>query len=271
MPIHENEIVVEVAGPQVTPATIEPVSFVSLAAVYLGLLQRLSRQQGSELVLEGLALRGERVAMVCRTSQVPLARALTDRVRMFLQNPERVPYEVYQDMERLRAALLGLPEGSKASIYIGNNAWKVDFPAQERNSYMTTNLHQFGTMRASEGPRTAGSSSAAEILCIRARPVLVGGSSPSVGFESESEQHPFALAIEEELARQIAVYLYREVEIEAEAYRDESQRISGGKLLHFEVVDDADASEKWRSWYQEHASEWDDVNDIEADLDRSVD
>jgi hypothetical protein len=226
---NEDELLVEIDGPDVAPSTVDPVGILSLAASYFSLLQNLADDQGIELQLTGIEVRDKCAALACRTSDRGAARELTGLVASYVSGAKALPKGYRGDVEQLRQAILRLPPHQKARVVVGPD-WEmplaVDADVDDAPPYET--IHR------------------------RARPIRVGGKAPAVRFESGSEEHPFTLETSLDDAKAIAGYLYQDLDIVARVQRAPDNRISGC-LIGFEPLADGDATEAWRSWYRHNA------------------
>ena len=90
-------------------------------------------------------------------------------------------------------------------------------------------------------------------------------------FQSGSEDRPFTLAVDEDCIRSLAGYLDSELDIEAVVSRDEGGTIVDGTLIGFSPVIPGDTGAVWRAWHSSHASDWDEIEDVERELGRGQD
>jgi hypothetical protein len=231
MTLKDDELFVEIDGPGVAPATVDPVGILSIAASYFALLQELADDQGIELKLTGLEVRDKCAAVVCRTSDRGAAWELTGRVAAYVSGMSEWPKGYRGGIETLRKAIQRLPAHQKARVVVGAD-WEIPLSAHD----------------AGDGVPPY------ETIHRRARPIRVGGKVPAVRFESGSEEHPFTLETSRENAQAIAGYLYQDLDIVARIRRGPDGRISG-ELIAFEPLEDGDATTAWRSWYRENAGE----------------
>lgn len=229
----EDELLVEIDGPDVGPSTVDPVGILSLAASYFAFLQALADDQGIDLKLTGIAVRDKCVALGCQTAERGAARELTGLMVSFLSGMTEPPKGFRGDTERLQQAIRRLPRDQKARVMVGPN-WELPLSANNDSDgappYETINR--------------------------RARPIRVGGKSPAVRFESGSEDYPFTLGASMNDAITIAGYLYQDLDIIARIYRGPDDRIMSGHLIAFEPLEGGDATEAWRSWYRQNAGDY---------------
>lgn len=228
----EDELLVEIDGPDVAPETVDPLGILALAQSYFALLHELADDQGIDLKLTGIYVLDKCAALGSRTDDRDAVQDLTSRVASYVSGTSESPKGYGGAIERLRKAILSLPANQKARIAVGPH-WavplSVDGDADDWPPY--------------------------ETITRRARPIRVGGKTPAVRFESGSEEYPFTLETTIDIARAIAGYLYQDLDIRARVHRNPDNRIAGGRLISFEPLDEGDATEAWRAWYRQNAGD----------------
>jgi hypothetical protein len=100
--------------------------------------------------------------------------------------------------------------------------------------------------------------------------VSIGGIKHSTArFVSDSEDRNFTLRLESKVeAQRLARFIYGALDITAEVHRDDDGIIVDGELIEFHEVASGDPLAAWRRWYEVAGSDWDDLEDIEAELGR---
>ena len=244
-PDEATDLRVEIDGDGVNPDTVDARSTLELASAYFDLLVRVARLRGAEVELKGLQVVSKCIALATVPTSLPEAREAAAEAQDYVAGREE-PHGVVVAVRRVRDAVRALPLGHVAKVIIG--PWQRQLP------------------RDGDVPRVPPYAS----VMVRARPVRVGGTNPRVRFKSESEETEFSLEVTEEQARELGSLLYREVDIAATVWRDENDAIRGGRLEDVFAVADAhdDLRTVMRRWLKENAPQWDDIDDIEAELKR---
>lgn len=246
-PLLEDWILLEIDGSGVSPEQMDVRAALSLAHRYVDLVVALADDHAAELAFTGLQVVDKCVAFAFRANEPDLARRESKRAIRCVTGQEQPPKGAITATRELRIALQALPPEQVARIVYGT------FQQELRRSSPTQMERPFSR------------------ISLRATPVRVGGTRPAVRLESKSEDRPFTLDIDREGARLIGRFLYAEVDIEARVARDEEGFIECGSLIRFEPVTSDDATTAWRDWFAHHASEWDGINDLEAELGRGRD
>jgi hypothetical protein len=243
-----KEIVLRVEGGGWHPSTADPGALLSLAAAYVEGLRAVAKASELEFTLKGVTIRDECVAIGIGVDRVGAAVDADKELRAALVSGASVQ-GTSMVVERIRAALRGLPEDVATTVRVGKRPQHKLEP--DRGAPLT---EPFG-----------------ELASIRARPIRAGGVSPAVRFSADDELADFTLACTEQLSRDLGANLYRDVEIEASIVRAADGHIESGQLIGFAVVDaDADPAEAWERWFETNGSGWDDAS-VEAFLGGSKD
>lgn len=239
-----GSIFLEVDGPAVEPKTVDAPKFLELAAAFYGALQKAASVTELELDLHGIDVVDKCIQLGVSTSREFQARQCAHLVSALVAG--RVPPIPGMGgvTTRLRDARRAFPGGYTVVTRVGDWSGRLDAPAAPQQQRQET------------------------VENLRALVVNVGGKDPKVRLTSRSLEKPFSLSIARETAPSLGALLYREIDLVAEAVRDGEGHILEGRLLSFDEVQDRNAIDEWRRWYRQGYDEWDDVEDIEAELGR---
>jgi hypothetical protein len=242
--IAEDDVLIELDGPNVHPDTVDTQVLLRLAEAYFRLLGKVSEAKKIGVTLVGLSVVDKCAAVMSRSSNGAGARLLTDYAIQIVDGSELAPYGTEMAANDVRASLRGLPAGYQAKARAGS--WERPLRlADER-------LRQFGW----------------EEVELRVRVVKVGGVRPRAHFDSDSEAAPFVLSLSEDDAMELGKRLYQTVDIEARLVRDHSGEIEDGEVIAVHLLSDEDPKEAWRSWFRRAGRRWGGVTDVLKELGR---
>jgi hypothetical protein len=211
----------------VSPESLaNPVATLRLAVAYLDLLEAIAADRDQDLVLRGLEVIDKCTAVFARVNVPDIARQCAAEAARYLGSPVRLPRGIHSKVEAVHEARAKLPPQYKATAFVGS------------------------TRRAIERATFTDGFPAAK-LQVRATPIRVGGKTPSVTFESPSEEKRFTLRVVRDQAKQLAPHLYTEVDIEALVLRADDGLIEGGDLEAFYPLDDGDPMDAWGAFVRD--------------------
>jgi hypothetical protein len=243
--VKSDELAIEFDGPEVTPDTLDARVALELASAYLDLLQQIATDAGQEIRFSGLRVEDKCAAIVTETSAPRLTKRAANQATKYISAPGTARSRIAERAERVRRVLNRMPEKTHARVFVGT--WNRSLAVKK--------------------PPDVGPPIRAAIR-LRVRVLRVGGDDPTVRFESGSEARPFSLSVTRETAKQLAAYLYDELDIVAHVTRDADDHIDGGALDEFSEVEQAGSLEAWRRWHRENVPEWDEVESLEEELGR---
>ena len=220
------------------PADAPSTDLLELAAAFLKLTVKVAKQQGRELDFRGLRVLDKCVAIAVVPSDLLVAQQAAGTSLAMIEGTQRWPTVGAKPVQRVRRARSSLP----GKVLIRAGSWKEAMTPLAAQQVQHTSLE---TMRVI--------------------PVRAGGKRPALRFKSVLDQEDFTLRASEELARAVGALLYRHIDIDAEVVRNGAGEIDSGKLLAYYELASDDAA-VWRTWFSDHASSWDEVEDIEAEL-----
>ena len=242
----DGKLRLKIDGPGVGPDTLDPLATLELARSYLQLLQKVSQDLEIKLELTGLRVESGSAALAFTPTNPRLAEEISVQAHRMVSGEVLIPPRLEGPTHAFASAVRALPKEQSVSVLVGPRKLLV-VPREP----------------AAVAPRRS-------VTTIRALLVSIGGlGHPTARFVSKSEERTFALRLESQaLAQQLARFIYRDLDIVAELHRDEDGIIVGGHLTEFREVPRGDPLSAWKRWYEAVASEWDEVDDIEAELGR---
>lgn len=235
----EETITVELDGPMMETTTADPLVVLSFASAYLKALVVVANERTRQpLNLHGLEILDKCIGAVswARSEALPLAVDALDRAM-------NDPFERNDSIRAVGRAVRGLPEHVRPSVIINDS--KRSITAVEPNEEQLVEVSDF-----------------------LARVFRVGGKPPSVDLIDQVDESHIRLRGPESLIRELSQHLYSLVNVVAEVVIDPNTNKKTGTLMQFEEVSDVDPVMAWRTWFARNAPEWNDVDDIEAGLDR---
>lgn len=237
---HES-IAVEIDGPGLHKDTIDPRVALPLLVAYFRALDFVAKERlGLKLELHGLDI--EEKCMLARSHGdrdvlVPTAHALGD-------------------------ALVDPDEHARPIRALGGEIQRM------HDEGMTVSVHVGGLAPVLLTVSPENRSATVEVTEIHAVVMRSGGAQPVVDLLDVVTDSTLQLSATRELASKLAKHLYEEAVIFAEVTTDHATGKRTGIIDSFRPVPRADPQEAWREWFQRNAAEWNDVDDVDAELDR---
>jgi hypothetical protein len=237
----------EVQGADVEPSQVDVLSTLGAATAYLELLQSVAELRREKLHFTSMRIEKGILAIELQVDEPAVARAASRDAQEYLDGRRLAPQGIKHRIHEVHRALGRLPVSQTVRVSV------ADFEAEVARQGKEPHL-----------PPT-------EILELRVAVIRVGGHPARIVVINDVEG-AFSLALSQEQAAAIAHRLYREVDVSAEVSRDEDGKIVDGTVLEFFELEDAEGqaeADTWRQWFSAAGAGWDDVDDIEAELDRS--
>jgi hypothetical protein len=205
---------------------LAPVSTLRLTVAYLELLDAIAADRDQDLVFSGLEVVDKCTAVFVRVNEIVPARQCLAEAKWLLMSGERPPRGMRSKIEAVHEARAKLPPLYQATAFVG----ATRFPIERA-------LLSDGFPRAT--------------LAVRATPIRIGGKSPTVTFESPSEEKRFTLRLSRDMAKRLAPHLYSDVDIEAMVLRADDGLIESGNLDAFYPLDEGDPIKAWEDFIRE--------------------
>lgn len=228
--MNDDNLKFEIDGPQVHKATVDAEAALNLFVTYLGLLRKVAKTRGTELTFHGLEVEEKCVRLGSYPSDPGAAQAGV------------------LDVSAMLAAQLAIPTPVRAPLSKFQKLAR-DFPQAILRSSAQVGRWQPVLMRL-DAP-VAEFIPVAESFSGRAVLTRIGGKKPTVRLSSPIEEKEMTLNVEKDLAKKIAPFLYKEVDVDARVLRDEEGCIYDGDLLDFEPVSDRDPTSAWEESLRE--------------------
>jgi hypothetical protein len=236
--LRPDELVIELDG-------VEPSDITApLAVEYLrSMLRLVTAVSNNPLELRGMRIVNKCTAFAIGAADVPATQLATE--------------------EALRVLRAGHVEAGLGSIVTDARRAVANLPASWIPKL------RIGTLSTEVERRRAPSATLPMSLeVLRVVPLRVGGSTAAVRFHPVLEDRDFTLGATPTMARRLGAYLYLEVDIHAEIIRSLDGAVETGRVVDFDATSDIGDISQWEAWYRKNASAWDDVEDVEQELDR---
>lgn len=238
---------VEILG-EVSPENFDVLSGLAYVHSYLDLLSGMAQLRHEKVNFKGLRLVPGSVAFKIDVDEPILARQLAKETNEVLEGRRVVPRGLRGRVQSVRQALSRMPAGNTALVRVDDYSAKLTVSDRSESGLLY------------------------ECVELRVSVYRVGGTPPRISLVSDVDGG-FTLSIDRDHAEKIAKFLYREVDIVAMVARAEDGTITDGKALQFFALDDdvpeGEEAKFWRDWFAKVGSEWDEVDDIELELDRN--
>jgi len=242
----------EIDGPGVGPASLDPVAALEVGRAYFRLLRQVAEEQGLELGLVGLDIEDKCAAFVVTPDNFKTARQTVGRAHRIVTGEDAASVGLGAAAEEFRAAVRALPSAQTVAVLIGQDRFAV-------------------TREAATKPFTRRS-----ITRLRVMVVTVGaGRQPFARLSSKSEPKPFNVTVKDlPRVQALARHLGNLVDADVALERDSENAVIKGELLEFTPVDSKrglEGLEAWRKWFALTAPEWLELDDVDAALGRDDD
>lgn len=213
---------------------------------YLDLLSGVAQAKQETVHFKGLRLEPGSVAFKIDVDEPVLAREITKEASEMIMGRRLPPRGLRTRVRTVQQALSRMPAGNAAHVCVDSYHTQLS-PIPDEAS----------------GPRV-------EFVELRVTVYRIGGTPARVSVASEVDGG-FTLSIDQAEAEAIAKHLYREVDLVARVERTDDGKIADGKAIRFfpvEPVTEEEEADLWRGWFATAGGDWDEVEDIEAELDR---
>jgi hypothetical protein len=229
----------ELDGPDVHQRTVDAEAMLALALSYLALVRKAAEERGAELTFEGIHFEEKCVQLISLPSDAPAALMGAIDVSAMLGRQAPVPDALKGDILKFRRQLRTFPQQiDRTTVWVGQS-------------------EPIGVAISWEEPPVTKTP---ETFSGRGIVTRVGGAKPTVRISSRLEPREMTLRAEKDLAKEIGASLYKEVEVEARVWRDESGLIVDGELVDFEPVTDADPTKAWGEVFRAVGDEYRDMS-----------
>lgn len=238
--MERETITVELVGPGMEKGTADPLVVLAFAAAYFKALARIAELRvGAKLELRGVDVQDKCIG-VSSEGVAPQLRAAVKE----LDNALRDPFEREETVRALGRASRALPEQVRASVIIAGLEVLEIVAVGQYNESLT------------------------EIVDFRAYVHRVGGEPAAAEMLDSSDGTRVTLKGTKEQIKALSRHLYSIVDVTAEVETNQVTGKRSGKLIDFDPVPNVDPIAAWRKWFARNASEWNDIDDIESELDR---
>lgn len=237
----------ELQGAGVEPSHFDVLSTLGAATAYLALLHGVAQLRQEHLHFTGMRIEAGSLVLAFQVDEPDVARAATRDAQDYLEGRRMAPRGLKTRISEVHRTLSRLPAAQRVRVSVADFETEVARQSQERLV-----------------PRI-------EFLELRVIVIRVGGHPPKVAVINDVEG-ALTLALSQEQAEAMAHRLYREVDLSAEVSRDGDGKTIEGTVLELFELEDAEGqaeADAWRQWFSAAGAGWDDVDDIDAELDRS--
>lgn len=238
----DDAIIVELTGPRMETETADPRVVLEFAAAYFRALERVaSSRLGESLDLHGLRIVDKCIGVASAGSGAVLPRAV-NALDVALQDP----FERDAAIRALGQSHRSLGAGVAAAVIIGG-----------------TTPREIKSARPFDGVYL-------ELVDFQASVLRVGGKPPTVDLIDRSAGDSSRVSLSGDLAdiKAISKHLFGLVNVLAEVETAPLTERRTGRLISFDPVPNVDPIAAWREWFANNAPEWNDVDDVDAELGR---
>lgn len=243
-----HELLWKLEGRGVRPTNFPVVDTLAAVHAYLVLLEKVAADDlKTRLRFTGLRIIRGSATFAAQANDVDLTEHAAKRSSDLISGRQPPPRNVAPLVHGVQQEMSRIPDAYTARVIVGN----------------------FTTELTRQTLTPANDMSLVEYTTMRVRVLQVGGTSPKVAVESDTDGR-FTLDLStEDDARRIAVSLYQQIDISASIVRGGNNKVKGGTLFGFTPVTAMDGGreiEEWRRWFAEAGAGWRDVDDVDAEL-----
>jgi hypothetical protein len=237
------ELMFELDGPGVEPATVDTVAFLRLAEAFFQMMLRLANAESLGLTFRGIEIRNKCAAIVSHPSNVASARIAAEGAGRIVRGAQAAPSGTEGLQGDIRKYLRELPPETKAAVRIGKKIVRVQAPAP----------------RAAHTPW--------ETTELRVVPLRV--SARRVELASHSEGQPFTLVLASVGdARKLGASIQQEIDVLMTVCRGVDGNIVEGRIEKVFELQTQNIAESWRAWFAD-AGDWGRIEDVREELGRN--
>lgn len=241
----DNELLLEIDGDGVSPQTIDSLALLGLAKAWFELVGRVATANKEPIHFSGVAVIDKCAAVKLQASDSVIAKRSVKRSLHLVQG-DTAPFGLEGHVQEVQKRLRALPSHMTAHVFAGNDS----------------ELLKAAALPEAESPY--------ERIQLRAIPIRASIRPPYLHVVSASEdERPFRVDTTEEEAE--ALRLGRAIDIVLLCTRDDDGHVKDARLIEVHELEDSDPVQTWRAWFADNAAEWEDVEDIEAELGRGID
>lgn len=276
-------ITVELVGPKMETTKADPLLVLSFATAYFRALQHVAKlRMGRGVELRGLSVIDKCIGVQSTGAQPLLIRAVTELDKALMN-----PFEQSVPVRMLSRARLSLPDNIMATVLIDGKPWseisavnparksvvdRAPSKAVDPAGHKPFRYKAFETSIKALDPVSKAIEPAlgAEVADFQAYVLRIGGHPPSVDLIDKSAANATKVTLTgaEDTIKAMSMHLFGLVNVVAEVDSDKGTDKRTGRLLSFEPVPDVDPINAWREWFAANAVEWNDVDDVEAELEQ---
>jgi len=242
--VDDSPLVLGVEGDGVTPSAFDVAQTLAFLNSFVDLICSIAGVSQEELVLTSLQIEKGSVQFPIGSNNPMLARKCAQQAYSMLSGGENSKHGLVAKVSRARDALGRLPETYRPFLQAGKKRRTLPRTFTRPEEY-------------------------SEVTSLRGELIKAGGVDPRVWLKAEEEGH-LSLRTSKELAERAGHTLYQLIDAVVLLVR-EGDRIVDAELYEYELVENLtpeDEKKRWRSWFHEAGSDWEEIEDIESELGR---
>jgi hypothetical protein len=229
-----------------SPDNFDVVGAMNYVSALLDLIAGLADKQREPLSFLGMSIVPGSVAFCVHVDRPEIAWRLADAAGDLVGGRVLAPHGLRTRVARVIDSIAKLPSGVIPVVKVGENKVVIGAPHHDK---------QARTVEEAE---------------LRVRVYRVGGEPARLSAIADVDG-AFTASLTHELAEAIANHLYKEIDLVATIERAEDGKIVDAIVHQFHPVEEADSeAQVWRDWFAVAGAGWDDVEDIEAELERGA-
>lgn len=245
-PEKEDAIRIGVEGENISPKSFDVVATLAFVNAFVATMRAAAEVENHELGLHSLVVRKGSAAFEMQAQNQPLADALLARTHCYLVGKSEPPRGTRGKVVELRQALEGLPSGHQPFV-----------EAKKKRNVLPTSF--------------ADDEIHVEITTVRGIVVRAGGFNPArihIRMDDDTTINPRA---PRNLVEKAGKNLYSWVDAVLTLERRGDKVLESSAVHDFDVIQEMSADDeirRWKDWFSKVGGDWDDVEDIELELER---
>jgi hypothetical protein len=224
-------VAIELAGPGVTPETVDTAALLSVANAYVDLAIAVAAATGKTLSFTGVRVVNKCAALASPPSDKAVAIDAIKASNAIVYGKQAAPHGAEMRAKALRKAVEDLPNGYAARVILGRLSWPLRLTAPD------------------ERPERPWSLSS-----VRVRVIELQATPPRVRLAC-AWLDDFSLTASRDIIRQLGAHMYEEIDIDVRWTFGDDDKVEKGDVLAVHPISNEESLSAWQRWYDAAAPE----------------
>lgn len=229
--LRPDEVAIELAGPGVTPETVDTMALLSVAHAYVDLAIAVASASGASLSFTGVRIVNKCAALAAPVNDKKVAIDAIKASNDIVSGKRAAPRGAETRAKSLCKAVEALPSGYAASVVVGRSSWPLRLATPN------------------ERPERPWSLSSVRVKVIELQ------ATPARARFSCAWLDDFSLTASRDIIRKLGTHMYEELDIDVRWTFDENDKVEAGTVLEVNPISTDDSLTAWQRWYGAAAPE----------------